>query len=134
MKKPQLATYGALHAFAYLKKEKDDVSADRLCLVSAGTDNLANEYLARKRMTTKLALGLLMLQFYTKLWDSGLWMRMKWRPREENQEADALINGRFEGFVERRRIQLTYRDLEFASDYSTARHSESFRRCYGGKA
>lgn len=107
-----LATYSALHAFDYLKKEKDDMSADRLCLVSAGTDNLANEYLARKRMTTKLPLGLLMLQFYTKLWDNGLWMRMKWRPRDENQEADSLTNGKFEGFQEHHRIRLTYKDLD----------------------
>ncbi len=107
-----LATYGALHAFGHLAKGMDYPSENRLCLISAGTDNLANEQLSRKRMTTKMPLGLLMLQFYTKLWDNGIWIRIKWRPRDENQEADALTNGKFDGFAEDQRIPMSYKDLD----------------------
>ena len=107
-----LATYGALHAFGHLATGIDYPSENRLCLISAGTDNLANEQLSRKRMTTKMPLGLLMLQFYTKLWDNGIWIRIKWRPRDENQEADALTNGKFDGFAEDQRIPMSYKDLD----------------------
>ncbi len=107
-----LATYAALHAFGFLQKEVDTSREGKISLVGAGTDNLANEFLARKRLTTKLPLGLLMLQFYTKLWDNGLWLKLTWRPREENVEADDLTNGKFEKFEKARRINLQYSDLD----------------------
>ena len=107
-----LATYAALHAFGFLQKEVDTSREGKISLVGAGTDNLANEFLARKRLTTKLPLGLLMLQFYTKLWDNGLWLKLTWRPREENVEADDLTNGKFEKFERVRRINLQYSDLD----------------------
>ena len=107
-----LAVYAALHAFGLLQKMSNSSREDKLSLVAAGTDNLANEYLARKRMSTRLPLGLLLLQFYTKLWDNGLWMKINWRPREENQEADDLTNDRFEKFAADRRIEIRYKDLD----------------------
>ena len=83
-----LASYAALHAFGYLDGQMDHGKEETLSLLAVGTDNLANEQLARRRLTTKLPLGLLMLQVQTKLWDNGLWLDARWRPRDENTEAD----------------------------------------------
>ena len=63
-------------------------------------------------MTTKLPLGLVLLQFYTKAWDNSVWVDLRWRPRDTNVEADQLTNGDFRGFDEKRRIRILYRDLD----------------------
>ncbi len=107
-----LASYMALHAFGFLQKDKDQKRPRGLALIAAGTDNLANEQLSRKRMTTKLPLGLVLLQFATKIWDNGLWVDLRWRPRDSNTEADQLTNGDFRGFDSSRRIQFSYQDLD----------------------
>ena len=107
-----LATYAALHAFGFLERELDHNREEMLSLVAGGTDNLANEQLARRRLTTKLPLGLLMLQLHTKLWDNGFWLRVKWRPREENTEADDLTNGNFKKFSPEKRIEMNYASLD----------------------
>ena len=107
-----LASYMALHAFGFLQKERSQKRPRGLALVAAGTDNLANEQLSRKRMTTKLPLGLVLLQFYTKIWDNSLWVDLRWRPRDTNVEADQLTNGDFRGFSSDRRVQISYKDLD----------------------
>ena len=107
-----LASYMALHAFGFIGKGQNQKQDRGVALVAAGTDNLANEQLARKRMTTKLPLGLVVLQFYTKIWDNSLWVDLRWRPRDTNVEADQLTNGDFKGFDEKRRVQIQYRDLD----------------------
>lgn len=63
-------------------------------------------------MTTKLPLGLILLQFYTKVWDNSLWVDLRWRPRDTNTEADRLTNGDFHGFSSAKRIPLRYGDLD----------------------
>ena len=107
-----LASYAALHAFGYLQRDKNEKRSKGVALLAAGTDNLANEQLSQKRMTTKLPLGLILLQFYTKVWDNSLWIDLRWRPRDTNTEADRLTNGDFHGFSCANRIQLHYRDLD----------------------
>ena len=107
-----LASYMALHAFGFLQKGQNQKQDRGVALVAAGTDNLANEQLARKRMTTKLPLGLVVLQFYTKIWDNSLWVDLRWRPRDTNVEADRLTNGDFKGFDSGKRVRIQYRDLD----------------------
>ena len=107
-----LASYAALHAFGYLSCAMEHRRENMVSLVSVGTDNLANEQLAKKRLTTKLPLGVLMLQMHTKLWDNGLWLDVKWRPREQNTEADDLTNGKFTGFSKARRVSMSYASMD----------------------
>ena len=107
-----LATYAALHAFDYVRKGHDARSARGRAMVAAGTDNFANEQLSRKRLSTKLPLGLMLLQHCIKCWDNGIWVDIRWRPREENQEADDLTNDKFSSFQSSNRVQICYQDLD----------------------
>ena len=121
-----LATYAALHAFGFLLGDRDLVREKSLAMVAGGTDNLANEQLSRKRLTTKLLLGALLLQFHTKLWDNGLWMDLRWRPRGENVEADQLTNLVFTDFDLANRIELQYAQLDLRMLESLQDHLKSF--------
>ena len=107
-----LATYAALHAFGHLRPEVDCRLTRSVALIAAGTDNLANEQLSRKRLTTKLPLGLLILQFFTKVWDNSLWVDVRWRPRNENVEADRLTNSDFSDFSEANRVDFQYGHMD----------------------
>ena len=107
-----LATYAALHAFGFVFGDRDLARDRSLAMVAGGTDNLATEQLARKRLTTKLPLGILLLQFHTKLWDNCLWMDLRWRPRSENVEADRLTNLDFTGFAEENRVDFKFSQMD----------------------
>ena len=107
-----LATYAALHAFDHLRVGVNRRLERSVALLAAGTDNLANEQLSRKRLTTKLPLGLLVLQFYTKVYDNSLWIDLRWRPRNENVEADRLRNCDFSDFGEANRVFLQYSQMD----------------------
>lgn len=107
-----LATYAALHAFGHLHGKENFKLTQSVALIAAGTDNLATEQLSRKRLTTKLPLGLLILQFFTKVWDNSLWIDLRWRPREENVEADRLTNSVFSDFSEANRIEFEYHHMD----------------------
>ena len=51
------------------------------------------------------------MQLSHHLMRASLRLKLAWRPRDQNTEADALTNERFEGFEDSRRIQITYEDL-----------------------
>ena len=121
-----LASYAALHAFEYVTATSDERKVRALSMVAAGTDNLANEMLARKRLTTKLPLGLLMLQFHLKAWDNSLWIDIRWRPRGENVEADRLTNLDFSDFCEANRIEFSYSQMDFRLLDTLQTHLASF--------
>ena len=121
-----LATYAALHAFGFILGDRDLVREKSLAMVAGGTDNLANEQLSRKRLTTKLPLGALLLQFHTKLWDNGLWMDLRWRPRGENVEADQLTNLVFTDFNLANRVDLQYAQMDLRLLESLQDHLKSF--------
>ena len=107
-----LATYAALHSFGYVPKGLDQKPPRSKAMIAAGTDNLANEQLSRKRLSTKLPLRLMLLQHCIKCWDNGLWVDIRWRPRDENVEADDLTNERFDSFRSCNRVQISYQDLD----------------------
>jgi hypothetical protein len=56
----------------------------------AGTDNIANDALTSKRSTTKWPLMLINMQLSSSLAKARLSLDLRWRPREENVEADNL--------------------------------------------
>ena len=77
-----------------------------------GTDNQANDSLSTKRSTTKWLLMLINMQLSSALSKARLNLRLRWRPREENVEADQLTNESFEGFPPNLRVQLSFEEID----------------------
>ena len=78
----------------------------------AGTDNIANDALTSKRSTTKWPLMLTNMQLSSSLAKARLSLDLRWRPREENVEADNLTNEEFAGFSESDRVLVTLSDID----------------------
>jgi hypothetical protein len=81
--------------------------------VVAGTDNLANEHLIRKGLTTKWPLCLVFMQLTETLMKAGVLIHLAWRPRDENALADALTNGDFSGVTSSKRISCNWDEFDF---------------------
>ena len=79
--------------------------------VVAQTDNKANEGLTKKGSTTRWPLLMVNMQLSHLLMKSSLRLNLGWRPRDQNQEADALTNEVFDLFSAQHRISLKYSDL-----------------------
>jgi len=105
-----LASLAALRAFGWL-----DGGRTRRTMqfsIFAGTDNRANDLLSNKRSTTKWPLMLVNMELSSCLAKSRLTLDLRWRPREENQEADELTNEIFTSFSMDDRVPLSLTDLD----------------------
>ena len=105
-----LASLAALRAFGWL-----DGGRTRRTMqfsIFAGTDNRANDLLSNKRSTTKWPLMLVNMKLSSCLAKSRLTLDLRWRPREENQEADELTNEIFTSFSMDDRVPLSLTDLD----------------------
>ena len=132
--------YTALHVFGHLEP-----STDRRMLtieVLAQTDNRSNEGLSKKGSTTKWPLLMINMQLTHVLMKAGLKLNLGWRPRDENQEADAPTNEIFDLFSGDLRIHLQYSELPLAFLHSlyearlsqvNARDAEAVRDTVGGR-
>ena len=80
--------------------------------LTAGTDNQSNEKLSSKRSTTKWPLMAVNMQLSSSLARARLSLSLKWRPREQNVEADQLTNENFEGFPEEDRLVIKFHELD----------------------
>ena len=107
-----LASLLALHAFDWLTPS----SMRRTVALSlnAGTDNMANDSLTTKRSTTKWPLMLINMQLSSALSRARLSLNLRWRPREENTEADNLTNEVFDGFDPALRVNIQFADLDLS--------------------
>ena len=74
---------------------------------SAGTDNQRNEHLVKKMMTTKFPVCLVAMELASQLSSRHLDLRLNWRRRDTNAEADALTNEVFTAFDPARRVDAT---------------------------
>ena len=99
----------ALKAFGWL--EEGGQMRDWTTLIYAGTDNRANPQALRKGGSVTWPLMGLMMQMSDSLIDIGGKLRLEWRPREENQEADNLTNEIFDGFDPCKRVVIQLGDL-----------------------
>ena len=81
--------------------------------VTAGTDNLANEHLIKKGLTTKWPLCLVFMQLTEFLMRSGTLICLDWRPRDENALADSLTNGDFGNVDLGSRLPCEWGDFKF---------------------
>ena len=107
-----LASLAGLHAFGWLAPSQRRKSA--VVALSAGTDNQANEALSVKRSSTKWPLMAVNMQLSSSLAKARLSLRLKWRPRDENQEADDLTNELFEAFDPADRVVFTLQDMDLS--------------------
>lgn len=92
-----------------------------------GTDNRSNESLARKRSSTKFPLMFVLMQLSHTLSRLNAVMKLNWRPREQNQEADDLTNGDFSKFDLSNRCQVVWEQLDLTVLNTLLIESESFR-------
>ena len=119
-----LATLVALQLFGWF-----DTSGGRKALevsLFGGTDNRANESLSEKRSTTKWPLMGINMQLSSMLSRSRLSLGLRWRPRDENKEADQLTNEDFTGFSMDHRIAVSWADLRFDVLEDMVRTREAF--------
>ena len=72
--------------------------------ISAGTDNQGNDFLVRKMLTTKFPLCLVAMELASQLTVRHLDLRLAWRRRDRNEEADALTNEDFSAFDPAHRV------------------------------
>ena len=100
------------HAFGWLQHSKDRKTLD--VVLSAGTDNLANEALSVKRSTTRWPLMAVNMQLSSSLARARLTLALKWRPREENVEADQLTNEVYTGFDQGSQVEIALGDLDLS--------------------
>ena len=64
-------------------------------------------------MSSKFPLVVVLTEMAAQLRDRRAELHLEWVPRNQNEEADALTNGRFEAFREEHRIQVDIRKLGF---------------------
>eukprot|EP00435_Cladocopium_sp_Y103_P025733 s2122_g6.t1 len=107
-----LASLCALKAFGWLDGGRHRKSLE--VSLFGGTDNRANEALTAKRSTTKWPLMAINMQMSSLLASSRLSLSLRWRPRQENTEADNLTNEIFDGFTSDKRVLLTLSDLDLS--------------------
>ena len=119
-----LASLTALHLFGWLEEQRE--RRDIEVSLFGGTDNRANESLTEKRSTTKWPLMGINMQLSSSLSRSRLSLGLRWRPREENVEADQLTNEDFTGFDESLRIVACWDDLQFGVLDDLVQTRESF--------
>ena len=107
-----VAVIFALKTFGYLEtsEERRHISLS----LQGGTDNKANESLSKKRSSTKWPLMLVSMQLSHLTMEAGLKISLKWRPRDENEPADALTNCDFSGFSPHKRRSVSWCDVDWS--------------------
>ena len=66
--------------------------------LTAFTDNASNTYVAKKYLSSKFPLSVILLELAAQLKKIGLELDLCWVPRDQNTEANSLTNEGFEGF------------------------------------
>ena len=82
-------------------------------VLTAGTDNLANQFLLRKGLTTKWPLCIIYMQLTEFLMAKNVCVDLRWCPRGENTLADALTNEDFTGVDLKKRLVCEWGDFQF---------------------
>ena len=103
------AKLGTGHAF----RAWQDLGAHGQLTISGITDNQGNPFVLDKMMTTSFPLSVILMELSVQLEKAALCLDLRWTPREQNVEADALTNEEFDEFRESNRIDVKMEDLEF---------------------
>ena len=81
--------------------------------IRAFTDNQGNGHVIDKLMTTKYPLCVSLAELAEQLETLDASLDLRWIPRDQNVEADALTNGCFQGFSPDLRISVNFEALDF---------------------
>ena len=119
-----LASLVAAQIFLPMKEDRGRISGE--VVFSGGTDNKANEALSVKRSSTKIPLMLVLMQLASYLSKQSARLSLRWRPREENVEADDLTNSCFEKFNLSNRIPLAWAQIDKSLLESLLLHVEEY--------
>ena len=84
-----------------------------LLSITGSGDNQSNGFTLDKLCSTKYPLYLALMELAEQLHSAGLLLSVAWRPRDENEEADALTNGIFTAFTPALRVNVKWADLPF---------------------
>ena len=103
-----VATYMACIAFAPDLCVKESVFP---AVVTAGTDNRSNPQALEKGSSMKWPMMGILMQFSSHMATRGGRIKLQWRPREENVEADDITNHRFDRFNSALRVEVNFEDL-----------------------
>lgn len=76
--------------------------------MTASGDTQSNGFTLDKFGTTKYPLRIVLMESAAQLQRAGLLLSVAWRPREVNEEADALTNSNFGAFDPARRRQVEW--------------------------
>ena len=106
-----LASLVAIRAFE-IEKLAGPGQRSHTVLCGGGTDNKAADHLVQKRLSTKIPLMFLLMEYLSYCESVGLRCHLDWRPREVNVEADDLTNQIFDKFEMNNRIHFRWEDLE----------------------
>ena len=77
------------------------------------TDNQAITHVLRKFGSASFPLSVVVMEMACQLDSAGLELDLRWVPRLQNEEADALTNELFDAFWERNRIEVDFCKLPF---------------------
>ena len=77
------------------------------------TDNSGNTSSLCRLMSSKFPLVVILTEFAAQLRQREMELDLAWVPRNQNEEADALTNERFEHFDEKLRVALKIEELPF---------------------
>jgi len=91
---------------------RDRCGAAGLISLTMGGDNQSHGFTLDRMASTKYPLYLVLMELSEQMRARDLLLSVAWRPRDENEEADALTNGDFGGFDPSRRVQVVWKDLE----------------------
>ena len=105
-----MASMAALQIFGYFAAGKTRRVFP--IAIAAGTDNKSNQHLSLKRSSTAWPLMLINMQLSHHLCRANLQLTLRWRPRDENQEADDLTNHRTERFPAEKQRCISFGDLD----------------------
>ena len=78
-----------------------------------GTDNKAAGSLSVRKLSTKLPVMVVLMEYLSQCESMNIRCKLNWRPRDTNVEADDLTNERFDRFDMKLRIPIKWEDLTF---------------------
>ena len=108
-----LELVGVLLAVMLFSKGAEWGQSRGVAVLPGLTDNQAITHVLRKFGTASFPLSVVVMELACQLDAAGLELDLRWVPRLQNEEADALTNELFEAFTEKNRIHVDFDNLPF---------------------
>ena len=77
------------------------------------TDNLGNTFALTRLMSSKFPLVVLLAELACQMRQRGMELSLRWAPREQNEEADALTNEDFTALDPGRRVVVDLQKIKW---------------------